>query len=81
MSMVSNVKAATKAAFWSVADLVGSTPFRHRMVVLTVPVAVEVITQAQAAFTGASPDANVRVVVDTVALFVANWLRGKADPA
>lgn len=79
--MVLNVKAAAKAAFWAVVDLVGSTPFRHRIVVLAVPLAVEVITQAQAAFTGASPDANVRVAVDTVALFVANWLRGQVNPA
>lgn len=78
---MSKVTLAAKAAFWAVVNLVGSTAFRHRLVVLAVPFAVEVVTAAQGAATGVYPDGEVRVAIDTAALFVANWLRGKASPA
>mgnify|MGYP001567898508 CR=1 FL=1 len=76
---MSRVSVAARAAFDAVVSLVGSTAFRHRMIVLAVPVAVEVVTRAQETFTGANPGTEFSIAADTAALFVANWLRGVAE--
>jgi len=78
---MNKITLAAKAAFWAAVNLVGSTAFRHRLVVLAVPVGIEILAKAQEAFTGADPGVQVTILVDTLALFVANWLRGKASPA
>jgi hypothetical protein len=81
MAFAGSLKIGAVAALRAVASTLASTAFRHRLLVLAVPIAVELVTQAQAAFTGATPDATVRVAVDTAALFLANYLRGLIAPA
>ena len=78
---MSKVSVAAKAAFDAVVNFVGSTAFRHRAAVVAVPIVVEVIQQAQAAFTGADPGAYATVVVSTVAIAAINFLRGQVAPA
>ena len=78
---MSRITVAVKAAVDAVVSLMASTAFRHRLVMVAVPVVVEVIAKAQEAFTGADPGMQTSIAINTVALFVIYWLRGKAAPA